>query len=404
MSTPPITPPVRKPAETKPAKPAIVFGVNEIRLNFRQWCLVAAIVAAILWATPRLWSRIERFDLPTDYRIPYSLSQDYWLYQRRLDRIVDPARIVMLGDSVVWGEYVVPSGSLSHFMSLEAGQPDKFVNCGVNGLFPLAMEGLVGYYAQPLRHRKVILHCNVLWMTSPKADLSIQKEEKFNHTDLVPQFRPRIPCYKADVSARLSVVVERNVTFVSWVNHLQSAYFGAKSILQWTLQDDGNDPPRYPNSYKNPLAQIRLAVPTAPEPDPERGPASSRHRAWSANGAHPSQFEWVGLDTSLQWGAFRRVLQTLRDRDNQVLVVLGPFNEHLIGEESRRGYRTIRDGIMAWLTANQVPHVVPETLPSALYADASHPLTGGYALLARQLYQNPTFQSWLQSPAPRLTP
>ena len=82
----------------------------------------------------------------------------------------------------------------------------------------------------------MILHCNVLWMTSPKADLSAEKEEPFNHSGLVPQFCPRIPCYKADANERLSAVVEREVGFLAWVGHLQDAYFGQKSILRWTLR------------------------------------------------------------------------------------------------------------------------------------------------------------------------
>jgi lysophospholipase L1-like esterase len=43
-----------------------------------------------------------------------------------------------------------------------------------------------------------------------------------------------------------------------------------------------------------------------------------------------------------------------------------------------------------------VPHLTPETLPSALYADDCHPLTEGYQLLAKRLYANPTFQEWLR--------
>jgi hypothetical protein len=132
--------------------------------------------------------------------------------------------------------------------------------------FPLALEGLVNYYGSALRHRKVLLQFNVLWMSSHKADLQVQKEEKFNHSRLVPQFSPRIPCYKADANERLSAAVERNVSFIAWVSHLENAYFDEKSILNWTLQDDGSDPPRYPNSYKNPLAQITLTVPSAPRP------------------------------------------------------------------------------------------------------------------------------------------
>jgi len=65
-----------------------------------------------------------------------------------------------------------------------------------------------------------------------------------------------------------------------------------------------------------------------------------------------------------------------------------------MAEENRPAYRKIRDGVAAWLAKNKIPHVVPETLPSALYADASHPLTQGYDLLAKQIYQSEAFQKW----------
>ena len=103
----------------------------------------------LLSLTPRLWKTVERFDTGPDYRIPYDLSKDYWLYQRRLADKIDPRSIVMLGDSVVWGEYVLPDGTWSHFLNEQTGQTDKFVNGGVNGLFPLALEGLVDYYGAP---------------------------------------------------------------------------------------------------------------------------------------------------------------------------------------------------------------------------------------------------------------
>ncbi|MEO8347622.1 MAG: hypothetical protein ABI610_01825, partial [Acidobacteriota bacterium] len=38
---------------------------------------------------------------------------------------------------------VRPDGTLPHFLNEQSGLPGKFVNAGVNGLFPLALEGLV---------------------------------------------------------------------------------------------------------------------------------------------------------------------------------------------------------------------------------------------------------------------
>ena len=385
------TPGVALPSVKKAQVP---FGMNEMRLDARQWIIALAIVLVVVLVTPRFWKKVERFETGPDYRIPYSLSKDYWLYQRHLQEISGANKVIVLGDSVVWGEYVLPNGTLSHFLNQETGESDRFVNAGVNGLFPLAMEGLVENYARSLRNRKVIVQCNVLWMSSPKADLRVQKEETFNHSRLVPQFRVRIPCYRADAAERLSVVIEHHVGFSAWVGHLQNTYFDQRSIPNWTLEDDGRSPPQYPNSYRNPLKQINLVVPGEPREDPQRGPSSARHVPWNANGAGPTRFDWVDLEGSLQWHAFQRVLNLLRDRGNDVFVILGPFNEHMIAPEQRPTFRAMRDAIDSWLATNRFSRIVPETLPSELYADASHPLTPGYQLLAKRIYSDESFRKW----------
>jgi hypothetical protein len=377
-----------------PKREAAPFGDHEVRLNARQWLIAGLLLVLVLWSVPWLWERIEPFDTGPDYRLPYSLSKDYWLYGRRLRHARGTDQIVMLGDSVVWGEYVLPEGTWTHFLNLEAGATNHFVNAGVNGFFPLALEGLINGYGTALRHQKVMVQCNVLWMTSPKADLSTDKEEPFNHSRLVPQFSPRIPCYRADANERIAAVLERNLPFAGWVNHCQNAYFDQQNIPQWTLAESGGDPPAYPNAWKNPLTQFTLKLPAAPSPDPQRGPQSPRHKPWSTNSAGATRFEWVNLDASLQWGAFQRLLQVLRDRGNTVLVVLGPFNEHMMAQENRAVYRDLKDKIALWLKQEKFPLVVPETLPSNLYADASHPLTEGYALLAKEVYHNADFEKW----------
>ena len=38
-----------------------------------------------------------------------------------------------------------------------------------------------------------------------------------------------------------------------------------------------------------------------------------------------------------------------------------------------------------------------KTLPSSLYADASHPLTEGYRELAGRISRDPVFERWLRS-------
>jgi len=215
-----------------------------------------------------------------------------------------------------------------------------------------------------------VIHCNPLWLTSPKHDLQEDAEFSFNHPALVPQFFPSIPCYRESVSKRIGMVVERNFPFSQWVNHLQQAYFGQTSIPEWSLD----------HPYANPARFVTLHLP----PSDNR----LRHRPvpWTESGIRRQAFAWVDLETSFQWRSFRRALDALAARKCRTLVLVGPFNEHLLTEEARQGYERVRDGIAAWLTEHGVAHEVPPALPSELYADASHPLGAGYRQLAEIIY------------------
>jgi len=382
---------------TLPPKQELAF-VNAMRLSGRQWLATLGLLLVVVLFTPAAWKRLEPFQPGPDFRIPYALSRDYWLYERRL-QLASPTQVVLLGDSVVWGEYVRPDGTLSHFLNDQFHQPGRFLNAGVNGLFPLAMEGLVRTAGAALHGRRVLVHANVLWLTSPKVDLQTDKEERFNHADLVPQFRPRIPAYKADASRRLSAWFGQNLEFFQWSSHLQIAYFDQKDIPAWTLVEGAGDPPTRPHACENPFRAITLQLPTEPLNDPERGPGSARHRAWSATGQGSTRFDWVSAASSLQWAAFLRTVERLRGQGNDVLVMLGPFNEHIMAEANRAGFENLRQSVRQDLAARQVRCVIPGTLPSALYADASHPLTEGYSVLAEQLAADPIFVAWLGAAA-----
>jgi len=91
------------------------------------------------------------------------------------------------------------------------------------------------------------------------------------------------------------------------------------------------------------------------------------------------------------------VIQLLRGRGNDVLVILGPFNEHMIEPEQLPTFYAMRDRIQSSLAHAGVPTIVPDVLPSDLYADASHPLTAGYDLLARRIGQDSRFKNWVKS-------
>jgi hypothetical protein len=334
-------------------------------------------------------------DHDADYRVPYELSNDYWLYRQHLEAAAespegDPAPpVFVIGDSVIWGEYVTREGTLSHFLNAQPARPlgRRFINAGVNGLFPLALEGLVRDHAGAVKNGHVLLHANLLWMTSPEADLSIEKEHKFNHEALVPQFGVRIPCYRADAEKRIGYLMDRKISLFAWTRHLEDVYFDRLNVPGWTLEEG--------NEWRAPWTAVTMKVPGEPGGDAERGEESARHRSWVERGLRPQNFAWVELDKSLQWQAFQRLVDLVRSRDNQLLVVIGPFNEHMIAPGAREGFEKITAGMEAWFAANDVSFVEPSALPGHLYGDSSHPLTEGYRQLARELEQSEAFRDWM---------
>ncbi|MBI4564774.1 MAG: hypothetical protein HY716_08810 [Planctomycetes bacterium] len=316
--------------------------------TLREWAVVAAFAAAVV-----LWPRDGASEVD---RIPYDLSEDYWLFDLHARR----EGPVVLGDSFVWGAYVRKDETLPFRLGAR--------NLGVHGGHPAALAGLIEHYGAGIRRRKVILHCNPLWLSSPRLDLSRPEEFTFNHPELVPQFSPHIACYKADLSRRLAIIVRRSLPFFAWTKHLQQVRFDRRDIPSWTVE----------HPYELPGLQ-----PLAPPDETSR----EKPLPWTERGLRPCDYEWVDPDRSFQWASFLRAIRLLRERGNDVVVLVGPFNEHALTVESRSRYRALRARIEAGLRAAGVRYVAPEPLPSRLYADASHPLAEGYEMLARSLGQ-----------------
>src|SRR5205823_9113702 len=103
-------------AQGKPTTPSdvdVTSFSNAMRLTGRQW-LGVGLFAALLWFAPGLWKQYEEFESGPDYRMPHELSNDYWLYERFADLAARQYDTLLLGDSVVWGEYATPAETLSH--------------------------------------------------------------------------------------------------------------------------------------------------------------------------------------------------------------------------------------------------------------------------------------------------
>ena len=170
--------------------------------------------------------------------------------------------------------------------------------------------------------------------------------------------------------------MERHIGLLKWASHLSTAYFNKMDLSTWVMA----------HPYDSPLGAMPFKLPQPKE-------TTEQHTPWNTRGGAQQAFPWVGLESSVQWQFFRRAIHTLRDRGNTVFVVIGPFNEHMMTDKSLEQYRSIKAGVKIWLQENNVPYAMPEPLPSELYADASHPLRGGYAMLAQWLCDDVSFRS-----------
>ena len=358
--------------------PDAEFGANDVRLSPREWGLAVAIMAAFVWLVPVAWQKFEPLKLGVDHRMPYSLGNDYWLYSRVARTACAEGRTPVIGDSVVWGHYVSGDQTLTHYLNELAGE-DRFANLGVDGIHPAAMAGLMAYYGRAISNRNVVLHCNLLWISSARQDLQTRKEFSFNHPDLVPQFVPKIPCYRRPVSERLGTVIGRRLPFIAWARHVRVAYFAGSDLPSWTFE----------HPYEDPLRQITLECRSPDEPPSPKPTAEP----WTEKGIAKFDARWVELGTSIQWLSLRRTLDILQRRRNRVVVLLGPLNEHMLTQRSLAVYRQRRAAVEVWLKQEGIPYAAPAALPSEQYADASHPLSEGYAFLARQLFGDEAFSS-----------
>ncbi len=353
-----------------PQDSAPPFSSNAVRLAMGEWIVLFLGLLILGALAGPIWGRLEVFEPSPVYRIPYESSEDYWLFDRLCEKAGESEKSFVIGDSFVWGQYVEKDKTLSSFLNQHAGS-ERFVNAGLDGSHPLALEGLIKHYCTALRDKAVVLHLNLLWMSSPQADLQLERGLGFNHSRLVSQFTHAVPSYRAPTSERVGIVLARHVPMLDWSRHIQVAYFSNSDLPRWTLD----------HPYLNPLQQIDLSPPES-EDDPHPGA-----EPWYLDGSATQAPPWVDLETSLQWQAFQRLVVTLEDRGNSVFVLVGPLNEHMLEAANRERYRETLAQVEEWLKNHELPYYAPSALPSALYADLSHPLGEGYAIIARDLWE-----------------
>ncbi len=151
----------------------------------------------------------------------------------------------------------------------------------------------------------------------------------------------------------------------------------------WTLE----------HPYENPASAVTLRLHTS------ANNIQSEHTSWAEKGITKTDFQWVKLETSLQWHFFQQSVELLKERGNSVFVLVGPFNEHMLKGESIGTYRKMKSKIEVWLQQNNIAYYMPPTLPSEWYVDASHPMSEGYAMLAKQLFEDDSFRTSISAPS-----
>lgn len=367
-----------------------------LRLNWIHWLFVILGFAIFHWVSPSLFENWEDFSLDENYRTPTALSRDYFHFERAITATVNAAQnkgtqqasnrdsvsvdsnsvepTFVLGDSVVWGEYVDADQTVvAHLNRLETSKDSsskkaKFVNASIQGLHPLAIEGLVRHYGEPFENHNVIFQCNLLWMSTKARDLQVPGVP-FNHEKLIPQFAS-LPAYQVSVEERLARSLGNRIDTFQVVDHIRQAYFDNYDLHRWSLQ----------HPWKNPASQFTRELPAG------QVKTSRDDKDWQARNIKVKELLWFSdSEKSNQWRATTRLLNRLQRDSRKLLVVIGPINEHMLTGPSQQSYQKFVREVEDWLRENELESLTIPNLDSEDYADLSHPLSTGYQKMALRI-------------------
>jgi len=308
-----------------------------------------------------------------NYRIPYSMGEDYFLYNRYSKSIANDRRIPVIGDSVIWGHYTDSDNTLPAHLNRLNTNPG-FVNMGLDGIHPAAMSGLIDIYSSGLKNRKVIAGVNLLWMSSSRHDLSGAVNSEINHKILLPQFHPSIPSYQPSFEEKISASITRTIPFFSWIDHLRLSKFAGKSFYLWTMDNPDKGITEF---FSNKEDKFKAPEGVQPEKMQEQN------------------IEWITAEKSLQWKFMIDTLLSLKNNGNEVAAVITPFNTYMMTGESRKKYFSILAEMEWILRENGITPVIPLILEKKYFADSSHPTAEGYKLIAEDMMKNREFLEFI---------
>lgn len=326
-------------------------------------------------ALPFLFPLTDTAAFTGNYRIPYSAGDDYFLYSRYSGYVSTVRGIPVIGDSVIWGHYTDRENTLSANLN-SLNKNTHFINMGLDGIHPAAMNGLLKYYSSAFSNRKLIVGINLLWMSSARHDLSGTENSEINHRQLLPQFYPEVPSYKPSFEEKISAVISRSVPFFSWADHLRISRFAGKSFYIWTMENPHSGVTDY---FARGDEEFKTPEGISPDKMQEQN------------------IEWIAADKSLQWKFMRETLLSLKRNGNSVAAIITPFNTYMMTQESRNKYFSILKELEWELREDGITPVIPLILEKKYFADSSHPTAQGYKTIAEDIMKNPEFRRFIEN-------
>ena len=353
--------------------PAPEFERSALELSLREWLIVALLVTLLLAVVPHIPFRGHAPVVERDYRIPYALSTRYDLYRRYTSLAAAQFPTLLVGDSVIWGQCARRHDTLAHHLNELVQQP-RFANAGLDGMHPVALAELLEFHAPGISNTRVILQFDPLWLMQEGPSSPHTRDVLYNRPNLIPRLAAHFTGpFKEAASLSWSHLM-KNSPLKDWGERLADTRV---DFLAWSLD----------HPYESPLQAISSALPPSEDSHPQR------LIPWEETPTTLVATRFDPLSDDLQWNAFLRIITMLQSRGNDIFVLLGPMNEHMMVPETLAVYLRIKAGMVEQLRAKGVRFFVPSVLPSAHYGDICHPLGVGYAELAREMLQKES--AWL---------
>jgi hypothetical protein len=345
-----------------------------LNLSLRDWLVVVLIVTVMIAVMPMIPFRPPTPVVDRDYRMPYALSSRYDIYRRFTALSAAQFPTILVGDSVVWGQFADRDQTLSHYLNELTHQP-RYINAGLDAMHPIALHELLEYHAQAIQKKDIVLEMNPLWLMVARGSAAKEEIDPLaNRPGLVPRLAVGP---NGTYQEKIEAAVARALAG-SPVDRCASRIADARlDFLAWSLD----------HPYESPHQAISAGLP------PSEDSYTVRKIPWNGTEGAKLDYDWPVLEMNAQWQAFERILDLLQSRQNRVFVLVGPMNEHMMTDRMRAGYQELKQRIQEKITSRGLTCCVPTSLRSEHYSDICHPLAAGYEELARELLKSQS--SWL---------